>query len=315
MIVVPLYHASDLQQLNHKVYFDGEQKLIIVNPEVTSLDVKVDIYSSWKEWVLLESRKFNKWPSAIRAIGGDPTSAGQFAGDIYFMINGWRLKRNAAVGLTGALFSDDFNSPSIDPQGNPIALSVVSSLVTAVKVNLQDLVDVGIPTAIQTADAVWDEIISEHTNAGSAGAAQVVNVPTAPTTAQIADAVWDEDLSTHTAAGSAGAALAVAPETAAAIADAVLREVISDHASVDGSLAESITIIKGLVQSNFVLDNTSYTQDFLTAARIRIFSTGGQVAAATDGASGQGEVATFSISAEPESPGSKNAKIYKVSKD
>ena len=309
MFIPLIHHPSDLQALAHKVYFDGQNKLIVVNDGVTELDVKVDIYSSWKEWLLLETRKYNRWDAAIRAIGGDPTVSGQFAGDIYFMINGWRLKRDPSVGLIGALFSDDFDTPSIDLFGNPISLSVVSSLVTSVKTNLQELVDAGIPTASQTANAVWDELLSTHTLVGTTGESQGLVIPS---TSSIASAVWEEDLSTHVTSGTAGAALGVDRVTSDNIADAVLGELIADHSGTPGSLAESITIIKGLVQSNFVLDSTTYVNNFLTSARMRIFSNGADVTAATDGGTGQGALATFEVSAEPESPGSVDAKIYKV---
>jgi hypothetical protein len=93
------------------------------------------------------------------------------------------------------------------------------------------------PTAGEIADAVWDEALSGHQGAGSAGealasadvAASIIDslteevsdglrfsafaleeAPTgasAPTASEIADAVWDEALSGHLSPGSAGAAL------------------------------------------------------------------------------------------------------------
>lgn len=309
MFVPLLHHSEDLWLLNHKITIDGINKLIIVNSGVNLVDVKVDIYSSWKEWLLLHKRQFNKFEEAIRTIGGDPTVFGQFAGDIYFLKNGWRLQRKASVGIIGSLFSDDFDTPSIDFENNSISLSVVSSLVTAVKPSVQDLVDAGIPTADDIATSVWSEAMSGYATEGTAGNLQETIVPAAK---QVAAAVWDEPMVDYTTVGTAGALQSINSATASEIADTVLQEVIADHAGVSGSLAEAVTIIKGLVQSNFVLDSTNYTGDFLTSARIRIFSTGAEVAAATDGASGQGEIATFIVSAETEGAGSTDTKIYKV---
>lgn len=163
-----LHQDSDLQALDHVVYFDGDQKLIVVQDEIFNIDVKIDIYSAWKEWNLLPTRQFNQYEPAIRTIGGDPTTGTQFAGDIYFLINGWRLQRDPRVALQGALFSDDFATPSIDFNGNDIGLSVVSSLVTSIAPSLEGL---SIPTVEQIVAGVWDELLSEHLIEGSAGLA------------------------------------------------------------------------------------------------------------------------------------------------
>lgn len=130
---------------------------------------------------------------------------------------------------------------------------------------------------------------------------------------EISEAIWDKQISEHQIAGSTGEALSnAASDSAATIADAVLKEIVSDHQSVSGSLAESLMIIKGLVQSNFVLDSTNYTGGFLTSARIRIFASGAAVTSATDGGVGQGELASFAVSATPESVGSSDTAMYKV---
>ncbi len=84
--------------------------------------------------------------------------------------------------------------------------------------------------------------------------------------------------------------------TTAAIADAVWEELLTDHSTTVGSVAEAMFIIKGLMHENYMLDNTTYDANgFMTAGRIRIFSTAGAVTAATDGGSGEGETHTFTI--------------------
>jgi hypothetical protein len=104
------YGHWDLWQLYQKVTFDGANRIIRVNPGVTELDIKSDIYSDWKEWVRASSDNA-VWLPAIRTIGGDPTVEGQFAGDIYFLINGWKLYIDLTkVKVTGVLFSDDYET-------------------------------------------------------------------------------------------------------------------------------------------------------------------------------------------------------------
>ena len=89
-MITPIFNNWDLWQNYHKVTFDGENKVISVNPGVTELDIKTDVYSDWKEWVLSFTDN-GVWIPAVRSTGGDPTIQGEFAGDIYFLINGWKL--------------------------------------------------------------------------------------------------------------------------------------------------------------------------------------------------------------------------------
>ena len=67
------------------------------------------------------------------------------------------------------------------------------------------------PTASAISDAVWDELQSGHTTAGTFGYyldAQVSSAASPPTAAAIADAVWDELSSGHSVSGSYGKAIA-----------------------------------------------------------------------------------------------------------
>ena len=123
------YNNWKLWTLYHKVTFDGANRIIYVNPDVTELDIKIDIYSDWKEWVSASSDNA-VWAPAIRTIGGDPTVAGQYAGDIYFLINNWKLYVDVTkVKITGALFSDNYLSAYYDYLGNLQYPVEVSSIV------------------------------------------------------------------------------------------------------------------------------------------------------------------------------------------
>ena len=104
--------------LFHKVTFDGENRLIMVNPGVTELDVKQDVYSDWKEWALLDD--YSKWVPALRTVGGDPVTDIQSLGGTYFLINGWKMRSwegDHVLTVEGNLYSDDNLSPFIAVPG------------------------------------------------------------------------------------------------------------------------------------------------------------------------------------------------------
>jgi hypothetical protein len=85
----------------------------------------------------------------------------------------------------------------------------------------------------------------------------------------------------------------------------------------DSPTAGVLSLVLGLVQNNFFLDSTLYNdQGLLVGGRIRIFPTKSDTNLATDGGSGEGELATFSIVTEPEaSPNEAFAKTYKVTRE
>lgn len=95
---------------NQSVTFDGDNRLIIVNAGVTSLRMKEDIYSNWKEWVSV--RENAKYVPAFRTTGGDPVGGGLYAGDIYFTINNWRIVIAEQVEVQGIVYDD---TPGVSP--------------------------------------------------------------------------------------------------------------------------------------------------------------------------------------------------------
>jgi hypothetical protein len=147
-----------------KVSFDGVNKLIVVNPDSLSIDVKQDIYSAWKEW-LLESDNI-KFLSAVRVIGGDPIGGGRYAGDIYFLKNGWRISVNHSCDIEGVLYSDDFPSPFVAASGTQIVTNRVSTIVNLLA---PQIIGLSIPTAIENASAVWEHPVSLMTDKTKAG--------------------------------------------------------------------------------------------------------------------------------------------------
>lgn len=116
--------------LYHKCSFDGINKLIIVHPEVSTIDIKKDVYSDWKEWLLV--RNNSKYTQALRVIGGDPIGGSKYAGDIYFLINNWQIYIDHSVAVTGIIYSDDGINPFRVPTDTYIVTNVVSNLVQTV---------------------------------------------------------------------------------------------------------------------------------------------------------------------------------------
>ncbi len=112
------------------VTFDGPNKCIDINPLATSISVKSDIYSEWKRWVLQEDN--SKYLQAIRSIGGDPISGGLYAGDIYFLMNGWKVCVYGSVDVNGVIYSDDGSSPYDVEPGTFLVTGIVSNLVQTV---------------------------------------------------------------------------------------------------------------------------------------------------------------------------------------
>lgn len=142
-------------QLFHSVTFDGINKLIIINANESSINIKEDVYSSWKEWVSLRDNA--KFLPAIRTTGGDPIGGGQFTGDVYFLINGWRIIVDHSCNIDGVIYSDDYPSPFVQVSGTQIVTNKVSSLVSVIAPVVT--IDGGaIPSASSIADAVWNAL-------------------------------------------------------------------------------------------------------------------------------------------------------------
>lgn len=157
-----------------KVTFDGINRLVLVNDGVTEIDVEVDLYSDWKEWVTLYDH--GKFLPAFRAVGGDPTTAGRALGATFFLINGWRIKTwegDHRLVVTGNLYTEEGEPPFVPVEGpyTTIIESNVSNLVDRLS-RLEEL-----PTQSWT-EAEFDAL-----------ATSIAAIPT-PTALQIAQQVW-----------------------------------------------------------------------------------------------------------------------------
>lgn len=123
-----------------KVTFLPEQKLISILSGNTQIDVQVDLYSNWKEWVKQGDNA--KWAAAFRTIGGDPTGPNQYAPSYYFLINGWKVHvSNMSISVQTNLYSDDGLSPFIVE--NNAAVTNKTSDVPIIKSEMEKRLDYG----------------------------------------------------------------------------------------------------------------------------------------------------------------------------
>lgn len=85
--------------------FDGPNKLVILSPGTTSLDV-ADVWSRWVDWMLTSDN--SKYLPAFRTVGGDTidASAGTSVPVYAYLVNGWRVRpqeANHTLNVTGGV--------------------------------------------------------------------------------------------------------------------------------------------------------------------------------------------------------------------
>lgn len=89
--------------------FDGNNKLIILTAGTLSASA-VDVYSRWKDWVLLNDD--SKYLNAFTIVGGDPIGPGQSVAPYVFLntVDGWKIRpqeANHELRIAGNLYSLD----------------------------------------------------------------------------------------------------------------------------------------------------------------------------------------------------------------
>jgi len=99
--------------------FNGSTLTITLSSGVTEVDVREDLYESWKDWLLGNNSNLG-FPRAFRPVGGDPLSSVINAGSYFFLNNvaGWRIKppeEDITIVLTGNLALEDVSVPSVLP--------------------------------------------------------------------------------------------------------------------------------------------------------------------------------------------------------
>lgn len=158
-----------------KVTFDTANRHIIVNPQYSDVDMKIDVYSAYKRW--WQRRDNAKYPPPLRTTGGDPVGAGLYSGDMYFLVNNWQMVTSTLVNVNGILYQDNplLDTYVILPGGGVRA--TVSSLAYAYTTS-----GVTVPSAAEISAEVWNAQLAVHNTVGTTGAAlsnvnsQTVNV-------------------------------------------------------------------------------------------------------------------------------------------
>ena len=76
------------------VEFNGLTKRITVTIQ-QDIDVRRDIYSEWKRWVILDMN--TKYSQAIRSVGGDSIGGGNSSPNYFFLMNDWKIIVNGII--------------------------------------------------------------------------------------------------------------------------------------------------------------------------------------------------------------------------
>lgn len=134
--------SPDFVPSDDAVTFDGENRFIRVNDNVTFLDVKEDLYSAWKRWVAQDDNL--KYPVAFRSVGGDPLPGEKSLGSTFFLNLPWKIKPfegNHTLEINGNLFQEDGSSPFTTTNGNYNVqiIQQVSSLVDSTVQQLEEI--------------------------------------------------------------------------------------------------------------------------------------------------------------------------------
>lgn len=115
-----LYAPSEGTYGNQRVTFDGVNRIIRINFGETCIDFQEDIYSNWKEWVLVGNNA--RYAEAMRVTGGERTTSTTRVGITYFLINGWRIKPfegDHELKITGNFYTEEIDqNPFVPPEGN-----------------------------------------------------------------------------------------------------------------------------------------------------------------------------------------------------
>jgi hypothetical protein len=151
------------------ISFDGPTKVMTLSAGTVALSVR-DIWSRWVDWFLTSDN--SKYLPAFQQVGGDDIdeSAGTKIPIYAFLMNGWKIKpQEASHTLTvsdGILLVNGGGDPFNNTTGSYVVRINYQQPVQAISFTSE-----GVVTPAEVADAVLDEILSEHIIPGSAGEA------------------------------------------------------------------------------------------------------------------------------------------------
>lgn len=239
-----LYNPANGYYGGQKVVFDGPNRLILIANDVTEIDVRVDIYSNWKEWVSGDHHNNAAFPQALSAIGGDPITATSNVGITYFLENGWRIKMwegSHQLVVDGNIFTRE---PGADPYIEPDGQYKVTILST--RSNLVDLITPESSLSSGDVTTISANVWAYSPDVLGTTVPNVINTIN-QTTANIASDVWEETLSTHTTSGTYGKEVATKTDIAASTST-------SNTTAANASIVTG-TLTSGTYTDTYVRDN------------------------------------------------------------
>ena len=138
-----------------KVTFHGNQRLIFINNTVSEINVRVDLYSEWKKWIITGNN--TKYSPAFRYAGGDLILDNTLSPETYVLLNGWKISLSHDCVVDGIIITESGVTPFVS---NTASIAVVTN-----RTNNSSQNNGGssgpYPTTAQIATAVRNELSTE----------------------------------------------------------------------------------------------------------------------------------------------------------
>jgi hypothetical protein len=138
-----------------KVTFHGEQRLISINSNVSEIIVRVDLYSTWKDWAI--SGDNTKYTQAFRYAGGDLILDNSLSLETYVLLNGWKISLSHDCVFDGIITTDNETTPFVS---NTTTIAIVANRTTQSPSSTTSQSST-YPTTSQIATAVREELSVE----------------------------------------------------------------------------------------------------------------------------------------------------------
>ena len=103
-----------------KVFFDGAERLIIVQPEIVELNFQEDVFSPWKDWFLEDTN--SRFGIGLTTTGGKDSvvvPSGE-KGITFFLDEGWRIRPfegSHRLLIFGNVYTVDGEDPFVETLG------------------------------------------------------------------------------------------------------------------------------------------------------------------------------------------------------
>jgi hypothetical protein len=107
--------------LSTNVTFQGNQRIISVHPDVTEINVRVDLYSEWKRWVIQGDN--TRYLPAFRYAGGDIIIDNTLSTETYVLLNGWKISIGQDCVVDGIIKTEDGTAPFIHNSGTLVVVT------------------------------------------------------------------------------------------------------------------------------------------------------------------------------------------------